>query len=107
MATSAQVIEAIKEARAAGWTVRSTGFGYRVTSPASNVDHPTPDDIPSRWWPGKTYRKLFVLVVNFNDRGRVTYAQTSVSPCPWVESRDAKVTFTKAIEFLRTDHGAE
>lgn len=107
MATSAQVVEAIKAAQANGWTVARTAFGYRVTSPASDVDHPTPEDIPERWWPGKTYRKIFYLSVSVDDQGRISYAETRVSHGPWVSAKDSKVSLTRAIEFLRADHGAE
>lgn len=103
MATSAQVITAVREAQANGWKVASTGFGYRITSPASEIELPTPDYVTERMWPGQTYHALFQLVINVSG-DRVTFAQTRVSYGPWVGVQESTVSLTKAIEFLRTDH---
>ncbi len=107
MAKSADVVQAIKDAQAAGWTLQRSATGYLVTSPASEVDHVTPANIPDRWWSGKTYRKFFQLQVAFAADGKVIYVGTRIARAPWVDVAESRVSLTRAIEFLRTDHGAE
>ncbi|MBO3744888.1 hypothetical protein J5X84_02330 [Streptosporangiaceae bacterium NEAU-GS5] len=105
MAKSADVLNAIDEARAAGWTVHARGHGmYLLSSPACEVDHPTPDYVPDRWWGAETYRKLFQLSIAIDGDGRVFYTAIRISTAPWVGAQEVRVSLTKAIEFLRTDH---
>lgn len=105
MAKSADLIKAIEDARGLGWRVHHMPTGSLITSPASDVDHQTPEHIPDRWWPGSTYRKLFQLKVLIDQSGRVLYVAKRVSPAPWVRTTETRLTIAKAIDFLRADHG--
>jgi hypothetical protein len=96
MATQAQLIQAIEDARTSGWTVVRTSTGYRATR---TVEHPTPDTIPEAWWGAPTFtdiRHLSIVVIS----GKITAAFAQHRRYPWVQAHDTKVSFTAAIAFL-------
>ncbi|MFD8316132.1 hypothetical protein [Kitasatospora purpeofusca] len=96
MATQAQLIQAVKDAQASGWTVTRTSSGYRATRTS---EHPTPETIPEAWWGAPTYtdiRHLSIVVIG----AKVTAAFTQHRRYPWVGAHEVKASFKAAIAFL-------
>jgi hypothetical protein len=105
MATQGQLIEEINAARTRGWLITRTGLGYLITDPESGVDHRTPDNWPRAWWDGPTFRKLFQLSVTTHNE-KIILVTTRVATAPGGACSESKVSFAKAIEFLKERHGS-
>jgi hypothetical protein len=95
----------LKALQDAGWTMTGGRFpGHAVFShPLSGTEKPTPDYMRgSRSWPFPTYWQLRQVTFLYTGQ-RITAVWTRVWRAPWVNETSSKVSFKRAIEFIREE----
>jgi len=104
MATQKQLRSAIAAARERGWYTTS---GTTLGAPSNAVELDTPENIPDRWWSGKTYTRhravSFLVAENHKGEPRISAVFAREHAAPWVDARDRRVSFREAIAILESE----
>ncbi|RSM68698.1 hypothetical protein DL991_41245 [Amycolatopsis sp. WAC 01375] len=91
--TQQALLEEMKDALHHGtWERVSTPYGFTIRYTENRT---TPEGIPRRWWPEKTYDRHQFLTLHH--RG-VIYGDV---PAPWVGRKDSHITYKRAFAILR------
>jgi hypothetical protein len=99
MTTAAERLEtAIQSSGKFGWELIQT---HPYLKMRRMTDQETPEYLPERLWPDKTYTQVEIVSI-VAAGGRVVSCHFEHGRNPWTESRTQKVSIKKAIEILTT-----